>query len=243
MYSFENKRISTIVREHYSTADIFKKYGISYCCGGDIDFQTACKLVQIDQEKLLEDLHQAIRPRRISMKTDYQNWSLDFLTDYVVNMHHGYVTLILPELQAGLVSFYEQHRKKFPEMEGTIDLLDQIARSLVSGDLEEEKNIFPYIKQIENARLYEESYGKLLVSTLGKSLNCLWQNAQRELRLLSKLKDHTSNYEVPPNACTKMHVLYEQLKEFHHELVQHKFLEEKIILPRALAIERELLSC
>ena len=43
-----DKTISEIVREDYRTADVFKKYGINYCCGGNTTLEEVCKLQNIN---------------------------------------------------------------------------------------------------------------------------------------------------------------------------------------------------
>ena len=42
------KMVSEIVRDDYRTADVFKKYGINYCCGGNTTLEEACKLQNLE---------------------------------------------------------------------------------------------------------------------------------------------------------------------------------------------------
>jgi regulator of cell morphogenesis and NO signaling len=53
------------------------------------------------------------------------------------------------------------------------------------------------------------------------------------------LREITSNYQVPDDACTTYRALYRGLKDLEHDLYQHIHLENNILFPRALALESD----
>ena len=50
-----------IVKSHYRTASVFKKYGIEYCCGGKWPLKLVCETQGINCEKLIEELQEVSR--------------------------------------------------------------------------------------------------------------------------------------------------------------------------------------
>ena len=50
-----------------------------------------------------------------------------------------------------------------------------------------------------------------------------------------------AEYTPPANACISHKVSFLKLKELDHELVQHLFLENEILFPKALQMEKELM--
>src|SRR5688500_9105433 len=44
--------VTELVLKDYRTSDIFRKYNISYCCGGKISLQAACEMYKIDIDVL-----------------------------------------------------------------------------------------------------------------------------------------------------------------------------------------------
>jgi regulator of cell morphogenesis and NO signaling len=57
---------------------------------------------------------------------------------------------------------------------------------------------------------------------------------------LARLRQLTSGYVPPPDACNTFRALYAELEEMERDLHQHIHLENNILFPRA--VEREALA-
>jgi len=60
--------------------------------------------------------------------------------------------------------------------------------------------------------------------------------------MLDNLQLMTAHFTVPDDSCLQYHVMYKKLEEVYNHLVQYKYLEESMLLPRAIAVERDLLQ-
>jgi regulator of cell morphogenesis and NO signaling len=58
--------------------------------------------------------------------------------------------------------------------------------------------------------------------------------------LLAKMRDLSGNYRAPDGACPSYRGLYHALEEFERDLHQHVHLENNILFPRAMEMERSL---
>ena len=58
--------------------------------------------------------------------------------------------------------------------------------------------------------------------------------------LLAKMRAVSDGYRVPDDACPTYRGLYEALEAFERDLHHHVHLENNILFPRAVAIERTL---
>ena len=237
-----NKTVSDIVREDYRTADVFKKYGINYCCSGQAALIEACALKDIDYNEVVNDLRKATRTICLPSNLLFDNWKIDFLIDYIVNVHHAYLSQVLPEMEVNLISFVNSHTKQYPELERVLKIFQLIVDSLTLHNRHEEEIIFPYIKQMENMHRRKETYGSLFVRTLRKPLNNIEEEHKKITELLLELRTLTNNYTFPPNACTNHQVVFKKLKEFDDDMIQHKHLENNILFPKAIEMEKELLQ-
>src|SRR5215467_14609873 len=89
--------VSEIVREDYRTADVFRKYDIDFCCGGKWPLSMVCETKNLDYDIIKEELEDSARTITIHNTLRFDEWNIDFLTDYIVNVHHQYLRKALPE--------------------------------------------------------------------------------------------------------------------------------------------------
>jgi regulator of cell morphogenesis and NO signaling len=233
--------VSEIVKSDYRTSDVFKRYGISYCCGGQISLNEACHSLGLKHDQVLGELEAATQNIILSNTLEFNSWPIGFLIDYITNVHHAYIYQALPSLEAGLLSFASGHRSKYPELDSVLEVFEQLSAVLASHNRHEEEIIFPYIKQIEIAYRRRESYGNLFVRTLRKPLSNIEHEHTKITGLLKNMRRLTNHYTFPSNACAQHQVIYRKLKEFDDDMVQHKHLENNILFPKAIEIEKELL--
>ena len=237
-----NNTVANIVRQDYRTADVFKKYGINYCCSGSISLKDACEQNEVDFDYILEELEASTKDISIPNNLDFSGWKTDFLVDYIINVHHNYLSQALPALEVHLLSFVESHREKLPELVELGEVFRELSSVLRNHNRYEEEIIFPYIKQIENAHRRKESYGNLFVKTLRKPLGNIEIEHKKISAILKEIRQLTNNYTYPENACTSHRVVFHKLKELDNYMVQHKHLENNILFPRAIQMEKELLQ-
>jgi regulator of cell morphogenesis and NO signaling len=233
--------IAEIVRSDYRTADVFKRHNINYCCSGQVTLQAACDLGNLDYDAIAEELEHAKRNIHLPNSLQFNEWKTDFLIDYILNVHHAYLKHVLPVLGLRLNDFVNGHKKKYPELEHILEIFNDLAGMLETHTRHEEDIIFPYIKQMDAAHRRKEPYANLFVRTLRKPLGSVQREHSLISALLKKLKLQSNDFACPENACTNHQVLYHKLREFHDDMVQHKHLENNILIPRAIEIENELL--
>jgi regulator of cell morphogenesis and NO signaling len=240
--NFSLRTVAEIVRSDYRTADVFKKYNINFCCSGEITLQEACALRHIDDNNILHELEDATRNIYLSNNLQFEKWKVDFLIDYIINVHHAYLYQAIPILDSQLTSFVEGHKKKYPELIKIQEIFLELSTILKTHNIHEEEIIFPYIKQIDTAYRKKESYGNLFVRTLRKPLSNVEKEHDLISGLLENLKSNANNYILHKNACTNHQVLYHKLKELHYDFIQHTHLEHNILFPKAIEIEKQLLQ-
>jgi regulator of cell morphogenesis and NO signaling len=234
--------VANIVREDYRTARIFSKFQIDFCCGGNWALGSVCEMKGLDFDKIKAELEHSIRIIHLSNSIQFDKWSIDFLIDYIINVHHHYLRGTLAIIKDQLESFARHHLVKYPYLEEVQQQFDYLYKESFSHLDQEEKIIFPYILQIAHAYESKESYASLLVRTLRKPVeNVMHHEHEFVSKVLFKLRELTNDYIPPGNACISHHVTLAYLKELDNDLVQHLYLENKILFPKAIAMEKELL--
>ena len=234
--------IADIVDRDYRTGDVFKKHHINFCCGDQISLIDSCVKRNIDYQELIDELVCATRTIVVPNNLHFEDWDLHFLIDYILNIHHAYIFQTTPVLRQELSTFAVGHERKLPEINEVAETFDKLSFLLLNHNKHEDEIIFPYIRQIADAYKRKEEYGPLFVRTLRKPLNNVQSEHLEIEKLSNKLKDLTNEFSFPEKACTTHKVLYRKLSAFHDNLIQHKYLETKLLFPKAIHIEERLLQ-
>ena len=64
--------VGEIVAKNVAFAEIFEKYGIDFCCGGDVSFAEICEKNNLDAEKIIAELQNL--PEKQSADHDFENF-------------------------------------------------------------------------------------------------------------------------------------------------------------------------
>lgn len=235
--------VTDIVTHDYRTADVFRKYNIDYCCGGKWPLDIVCKNKDLDINDILSELQKIVGQTSSNAAIDFDCWELDFLTDYIFNVHHTYLAKALPDVQQQVKKFLDGHREKFTELAELESIIHRFMKEIPPHMKKEEEIFFPYIKQIYHAHKHRESYARLLIRTLRKPLEeVMLKEHETTGGNLHRLRTITNNYTPPANACLSHKITFAKLKELDFDLVQHIHLESNILFPKAIAMEKELLQ-
>ena len=235
--------VSEMVRDDYRLADVFKKWGINYCCGGNLPLEDACAVKDINVELLKAELNEATKTLSLPNSLRFNEWPVLFLLDYIVYVHHSYLKEAIPSLTQTLNSFVPGHLKKYPYLAAVEETFQNLATFLREQTDTEEESIFPYLKQISNIYERKEVYGHLFVRTLRKPLvETISKEHNRVSALLHSLREQTNHYRFSDEACTNHQVIYRKLKAFDDNLSQQMHLENNVLYPKVLAMEKTLLQ-
>jgi regulator of cell morphogenesis and NO signaling len=87
-----DKTIGEFVADDYRTAKVFERYGMDFCCGGNVALSAACRQKGVDPALILREIEEA-KSEPIDRSQNFGAWELPFLADYIVTIHHSYINL------------------------------------------------------------------------------------------------------------------------------------------------------
>ncbi len=224
-----NQKIGDIVAKFPNAADIFKKYKIDFCCGGDRLLSTAIKEQGVSEEEVLERINTSYEMFKNNISLKNRNWvevPLDELVDQILNVHHAYLYENLPKISELTTKILRVHGEKHPKLSRVHKLFHIIKMELEAHLIEEETIQYPAIREylINNREI-----------DLNKAINIVEQLQDEHTgagNILKELRKITNDYEVPANACTTYRLTYNKLEEMESDLFQHIHLENNILFPR-----------
>lgn len=229
------KTVGEIVASNFKTADVFKKYGIDFCCGGNVTLSETCKRKGIDLSAVEQDL-QKIADQK-SESHDFDRWELDFLIDYIINQHHSYVAESIPLIIQYSDKVARVHGQNHPETVEINRLFHEVARELEAHMQKEEMILFPFIKQLVNAKKEGMPMPTPPFGTVQNPIRMMEMEHETAGDIFKQIDQLSNNYTPPLAACTTYRVLYAKLEEFETDLHKHIHLENNILFPKASTLE------
>ncbi len=226
---FKSVKIGEIVANDFRTAEVFKEFGIDFCCSGNQSIEDACKDKKINVEALASKLNK-VEETEINASQNFKEWKLDFLSDYIVNTHHKTVLRLLPQLTFYTQKIADVHGSHHPELIEIAELFSKINTELLQHLKQEEETLFPSIKEmLKNS----SDKAKLIINSEITRMKGEHEFAGGAMDKINRL---SINYMVPPDGCNTYTVAFKLLKEFEDDLHIHVHLENNILYPKALGL-------
>jgi regulator of cell morphogenesis and NO signaling len=231
--------IGEIVTKDIRKAKIFRKYGIDFCCGGKKTIAEVCQKKNIDISKLSAELNETGRDHS-TMPGNPDEWGLDFLANYIVNIHHAYVKNTIPVLLAWSQKVASVHGQTHPETVRIAELFGKVADELVPHMVKEEKVLFPFINLMVNALRDNEKLARGSFGTVANPIRMMEYEHEGVGELYMEIEKLSNQFTPPADACSTFKALYATLKEFEDDLFLHIHLENNILFPKAAILEQQL---
>ena len=232
----QEKTIGDFVAENFRTAEVFKKYNIDFCCKGGRTVEEACDKKKVSPEEIYKELEEVAN--RKSEDIDFNSWPLDLLADYVEKTHHRYVEEKSAMLIPYLNKLCKVHGERHPELFEINELFIGSAQDLAAHMKKEELILFPFIKQMVEAKKNGEPLPAPRFGTVENPVAMMKHEHEAEGERFVKIAELTNNYEFPDDACGTYQVTYKMLEDFQNDLHKHIHLENNILFPKAIELEK-----
>jgi regulator of cell morphogenesis and NO signaling len=236
---------TTTVREFATSIPnatrLFEQLGIDYCCGGNRSLSDACARAGLPLATVLQRLEEgeSDQKQRSSVAPQVEAAGLTALVDHIVARHHGYVKQEIPRLQQLLKKVVAVHGGGHPELVVIQQNFQALAAEMTSHMMKEENILFPYIVEPELDLQQGRAPRRPMFGTIAKPIQMMELEHESSGDALKKMREASSGYTAPENACFSYRTLYAALIEFEADMHQHIHLENNILFPRAVEMEQQ----
>ncbi|KIA88763.1 iron-sulfur cluster repair di-iron protein [Kaistella jeonii] len=232
----KERTIGEMVAEDFKAAEVFRKYKIDFCCKGNRTIEEACENKKFNVEDVYKDLENISKEK--SNDIDFNSWPLDLLADYVEKTHHRYVEENTAVLLQYLSKLCKVHGDRHPELFEIYDLFKESATDLGAHMKKEELILFPFIKKMVAAKAKGETFEKPHFGSVESPVAMMKHEHTIEGDRFVKIAELTNNYQFPDDACGTYQVTYKMLEDFENDLHKHIHLENNILFPKAIELEK-----
>jgi len=237
--------VGEVAVKHPEAKLVFEKLGIDYCCGGAAALEVAAEKSGHSVREVVSEIEKAIGAGEESPE-DRKDWSearAKDLAEHILGTHHVFMKSQLPRLTDLFEKVIAAHGEKHGEMLRSVrEVFFDLKAEIEAHLMKEEQILFPYILALDD---YVTQGGARPVSHCGTVRNPIRQmeheheNAGRALEWMREL---TSDYALPEDACASFEALYEGLKQMEADLHEHIHLENNVLFPKSEALEDKALG-
>jgi regulator of cell morphogenesis and NO signaling len=232
----EDAMVGDIAAVDSRAAGVFDRFGIDFCCGGRRSLTDACRSAAADPSAVIHALS-ALQPQRED-SADVTHWRLDRIIDHIIATHHSYIRSVVLTIARQLAKLRDVHGSRHPELACAASVFDELSADLEQHLTKEEQVIFPYVRDL--AEHEARGFGVFLspFGTVETPLAMLEREHREAADQMRVIRELTGGYAVPADGCATYAACMSELAEFEHDLHRHVHLENNVLFPRAVALER-----
>ncbi len=198
---------------------VFLRHRLDFCCGGGKTLDEACRAVGLDPEAVAAEIaaEGESQPR--------ERWDtrpLPDLLDFIITCYHEPLREDLTVLISAANRVERVHAKKASCPHGLASHLQQLEAELHQHLAKEERILFPAIRAGSQGVQVQ------------MPIRVMMQEHDDHSASLQQLRELTTDFNPPSEACATWRALYTGLEKLESELMEHIHLENNVLFPRAL---------
>jgi len=223
-----------------ATIRVFERFHLDYCCGGHRSLAEACQQKGIDATAVLTALDEALQAAPPA-DFDFTQAAPSAIIAHIVATHHAYVRAELPRLLPLAEKVARKHGPLHPEYVQIERNLRQLAEELTNHLAKEEMILFPYVEALERSRNGQGDAPHACFATVASPIQAMLNEHEAAGALLDGMRTATGNFTPPADACPTLAGLLDGLDAFERDLHRHVHLENNLLFPLAITMEKEFL--
>jgi regulator of cell morphogenesis and NO signaling len=239
MSAIMTKKVGELAAENPAATRVFEELGIDYCCGGDNTLEQACRAARLPLEQVTDSMEMALETgRAMAQDQDWRTGSLAGLIVHIRSKHHQYTRAAIARLGPLFDKVCSVHGENHPELARIRAAFGGLAQELATHLMKEEMVLFPYIVRMEEAVLEKSPVLPAPFGSIRNPISMMLHEHDGAGQALREMRAAGNGYIAPADACASYCSLYQALAEFETDLHQHIHLENNILFPRAIEMER-----
>ena len=237
---FQNSAIRDLVSNNYVFAAVLHHFGISFYQYEEKRLFEVCKKYKLNAHQLILELEQWAKQKEPSHEDLYLH-PIEVLVAYLQRKHYYFIRQELPFL-ADMISGIEPNSDYQAVMTDLKIMFPLFVTDFIHHIHEEENKLFQRIKmlhQVEDNNFSFEEALQIIDQVPLSQFAHAHDSHDDEMQGIRKL---TNDYSLPENAPVSMKVLYNELQHFENELILHAQIEDQLLFPKAIELEKFVIN-
>ncbi|EGQ2685696.1 iron-sulfur cluster repair di-iron protein ScdA [Staphylococcus pseudintermedius] len=215
-------KVADIVTHYPKTADVFRKHGIDFCCGGQISLEEAVSNhPKLSLTPLLQELEDASQQQGEGMQPQYL--SVPSLIQYIQARYHDTLREEFKQLTPYVTKLSRVHSPNHPNLVTLKSTFDAFKSAMLTHTDEEDQNAFPKLVRSANGETVED---------IDAVVQSLVDDHDEAGALLQQMRELTHDFQPPAEACGTWRLVYDRIAHLERETHAHVHLENHVLFPK-----------
>jgi regulator of cell morphogenesis and NO signaling len=243
MINFENIQkspIKDIVSGNYVFAAVLYYFGISFFQYEQNSLKEVCDKYKLNPQQLVDELEDWAKRKEPSPEDLYIH-PIEVLVSYLKRKHYFFVRQELPFLSnmiSGIQSDIPEYKNILNDLRMMFPLF---VEDFIHHIHEEENRLFTRIQLLHDIENDEFDLPVTLHILEKDPIAFLAETHEIHDDEMQGIRKLTKNYLLPDSAPIGLKVLYHELQNFEKELIIHAQIEDQLLFPKAVELEKEVL--
>ncbi len=235
-----NHKLAEVILKDYRLLSIISRFGIKLGFGNQT-IAEICEEKNVDESFFLDILNAYANPGYFP-DNHLINFKADVVIQYLTNTHSYYLNSKVPHIECSIERILKESNEKNSENIQLIEHFFQEYKSEIEEHFrEEEKEVFPYILDLEKALKLKRCSETLLESIRKKPISDYERNHDSLEVKLEDMKNLIIRFLPPLNCLEDSEHLLTELFMLEEDLRDHTRIEEKVLVPKVKLLEQNVL--
>jgi regulator of cell morphogenesis and NO signaling len=231
-----NKRITELVDENYIYAYVLYYFGIQFYEYSEKTLEQVCAQKGLSVSQVVRSLESVAAPEAPA-QIPVEDLPVDLVIEYLKHTHHIFIKQKLPYIARLIEKLNPQHAALVRDLQIVFPLF---VEDFIYHIYEEEDTLFTYIALLHKAKKKQLFPGKLYFEMEKHSMQKYAIDHDTHDDEMQGIRTITNGYAINKHTSLHLKVIFSELKAFEQELQLHARIENEILFPKALFLEREV---
>ena len=238
-----HQSLSGIARHFPASISFFELYGMDYSCHGKQTFEEACRKAGYPEDVLVAELRKsALAESGYVNHFDPELAGAGAVIRYILDIHHEYIYSMIPVLEHHLQQTAETHGDRFPELGSLARLFLELKEELDQHLMKEEVMLFPCIVSLEQEFLCMDRDVPPSSPFISRPIRMMEYDHESFGEILDEIRNISRTYTASAASSVEIRQTCLELQQLETDLHRHFHLENNILFPKAMALEKLYLS-
>lgn len=237
--AINNKTITDLVGENYVFASVLYYFGIKFYDYSEKTLEQVCAEKGLDIKMVIARL-ESISLEKENREVELLGYPIDLIIEYLKHAHYIFIKQKLPyiaRLIENLKYLFPSHNQIIEDLKFVFPLF---VEDFIHHVYEEEDSLFCYINLLN--KTLHQSFNPSRIFYEMEKFSLQEHAIAHDMHddEMEGIRSITNDYSIPDGNDLHLKVVFEELRAFEKQLIAHASVENEILFPKALLLEKEV---